>query len=74
MAKASRVAIKTAKAVVTVEERLAAIETRLGAMETRLARIDEVLQQLVAAVTADKPSAGQDAPEAKTARKRGGKA
>jgi hypothetical protein len=58
MAKASRVAIKTAKAVVTVE----------------LARIEEVLQQLVAAITADKPSAGQDAPEAKTARKRGGKA
>lgn len=71
--KASRAAIKTAKAVVTVEERLAAVETRLVVMQKQLARVEKVLRQLVAAVSADKPSApGQEAPEAQTVRKRGG--
>lgn len=54
--KASRAAIKTAKAVVTVEERLAAIETRL-------ADVEQGLQYLIMLASADKPSnQGQEAP------------
>lgn len=74
MARASRVAMKTAKAVVTAGDQLAAVEVRLSAVEMRLTRIEKVLEQLVAAVSADKPAAeGQQAsPKARTARKRGG--
>jgi len=44
----------------------------LAAVETRLTRIEDILQQLVAAVSADKPSEqGQEAPKGRTARKRG---
>ena len=79
--KASRAAIKTAKAVKTVEERLAAVEEILQqlaatfaeltvALATDSAGIEKVLQQLVAAVATDKPSEqGQEAPKTRTARK-----
>lgn len=67
--KASRAAIRTAKAVQTVEERLTGVETQL-------ARIEKVLQRLVEAVTADiATSTAAEAlgkPKARTSRKRGG--
>lgn len=72
--KASRAAIKTAKAVVSVEERLTAVEEELR-------KAGQVLKRLVTAVSAlsadrqiDKPSGqGQVAPpRARTVRKRGG--
>ena len=76
--KASRAAIKTAKAVVSVEERLTLIEDVLRELVTAMAvdraGLEEVLKKLVAAISADKPSEqGQDAPpKARTVRKRGG--
>lgn len=73
--KASRAAIRTAKAVKAAEERLTVVERRLTVMDKRLGRIETVLQQLVAAVSADKPSRlehDQNVPKARTVQKRGG--
>lgn len=76
--KASRAAIKTAKAVKAVEERLSPVEVRLVAIDERLARVETVLQQLVEAVSVERPSTAAEAlgkpgaRKARTSRKRGG--
>jgi len=66
--KASRAAIKTAKAVMDVEERLTVIEARLAEVERALQRLIAAVS--AAAVSADKPSE-PGTSKARAVRKRG---